>query len=63
MPYRPRNDVPRLSGRPETPADSPPREGATVFRRFFDLIERLERPAAGHPPAGKASRPVKGGRK
>ena len=47
MPHRPRSDLPRLSGRPD---DAPPaqgRETPTVFRRFFDLLERFDRPHDG----------------
>lgn len=64
MPHRPRTDWPRLSGRPATvaPLAAPPRQNATVIRRFFDLIERLERPAQAapdnkaHPGAGSPER-------
>ncbi|HRK69511.1 MAG TPA: hypothetical protein PKY73_18320 [Hyphomonas sp.] len=57
MPYRPRNDVPRLSGRPPTAPSQNGRPTQTVFRRFFDLIERLERPGSSPsaPPAGKSA--------
>lgn len=49
MPQRPRSDWPRLSGRPATPSNAPARQNATVIRRFFDLIERLERPPQAAP--------------
>lgn len=49
MTYRKFTDLPRLSGRPEPPAPRP--EPQRVFRRFFDLLERLERPQAGPGPA------------
>ncbi len=67
MPARSRSDIPRLSGRPgsATPPDTP-REPARVFRRFFDLLERLERPYASHTaaPAAKSERtPDRGGRR
>jgi hypothetical protein len=50
MTQRPPADWPRLSGRPASP---PRTENAnqTVFRRFFDLIERLEKPPQA--PASK----------
>lgn len=39
----------RLSGRPRAASAKPTRPN-DVFRRFFDLIEQMERPRA-HPPA------------
>lgn len=52
MPNRPSHDWPRLSGRPQKPASPPEYPGNMVFRRFFELIERLERPRAA--PVNKA---------
>jgi hypothetical protein len=54
MPNRKFTDLPRLSGRPEGAGAPEPRPEPThVFRRFFNLLERLERPAAGpgQPPS------------
>ena len=58
MPTRSRSDIPRLSGRPGPAAGDPPQRDATgVFRRFFDLLERLEKPGSPHaPPAAKTGR-------
>lgn len=55
MTYRKFTDLPRLSGRPATPAPRP--EPQRVFRRFFDLLERLERPQAGPSESRPADRP------
>lgn len=64
MPHRPRNDLPRLSGRPETPHRAEDRETQTVFRRFFELLERFDRPPeASRPPGAKASLPTRKGGK
>jgi len=65
MPIRPRNDVPRLSGRRESTGARPAREAQTVFRRFFDLIERLDRGAHADAAPGTKSRTPdsRGGRK
>lgn len=53
MSPRPPSDWPRLSGRPvEVPRNE--RQNLKVIRRFFDLIERMERPGA---PANKANPP------
>lgn len=54
MPIRPRNDVPRLSGRPGAAPERATRDNQTVFRRFFDLIERLDKP--GPPPAAPGTK-------
>ena len=53
MSQRPRSGLPRLSGRPAAHSPPPERQNITVFRRVFDLIERLERTPQG-PPANKA---------
>lgn len=59
MPHRPRNDWPRLSGRPGTPPRAEERETQTVFRRFFELLERFDKPHEGpRPPGAKASLPA-----
>jgi|GEM_PF-1156837 len=67
MPYRSRSEIARLSGNPAAaPPPEPPRETGRVFRRFFDLIERLERPpvSGAATPAAKAGRaPERGGRR
>jgi hypothetical protein len=42
----------RLSAKPATARPAPERQSREVFRRFFDLIEKLERPhKEGHAPA------------
>lgn len=42
----------RLSARPQKTPVQPTRPPGEVFRRFFDLIERMERPRRPeHPPA------------
>lgn len=66
MPYRPRNDLPRLSGRPDAPGASQTRDTQTVFRRFFDLLERFDKsgPGPAAPPAAKMQPPQgRGGQK
>lgn len=53
MTYRKFTDLPRLSGRPGQPAARP--EPQRVFRRFFDLLERFERPQPGPGPSRPGS--------
>lgn len=44
--------TPRLTARPRSLSGDKARPHAEVFRRFFDLIERMERPlSSAHPPA------------
>lgn len=59
MSHRPRNDLPRLSGRPETPHHAATGETQTVFRRFFELLEKFDRPPPGAPPAAKSAVPTR----
>lgn len=65
MPNRPSKDWPRLPGRPQLSAPISPPPNTNVFRRFFDLIERLEKPR-GAPgtaaPFRKAGVPAEKGR-
>ena len=64
MPFRPRSDLPRLSGRPDTPDPQQGRETPTVFRRFFDLLERRDRPQDGQGASAKSAPPQsRGGRR
>ena len=44
MNHRKSPDLPRVSGRAEDAGPSDPREPQRVFRRFFDLLERFEKP-------------------
>ena len=59
MPHRPRSDLPRLSGRPDPVRPEQERENPTVFRRFFDLLERFDRLPDGtsQPTSAKSAPP------
>lgn len=46
----------RFSARSYAPQPAPERQSREVFRRFFDLIERLERPR--REEAGKGAWPA-----
>lgn len=59
MSQRPRNDLPRLSGRPDGPPHAAGRETQTVFRRFFELLERLDRPHPAGDAATKSAPPAR----
>ncbi|MGL4279566.1 MAG: hypothetical protein ACRCS0_04285 [Albidovulum sp.] len=61
MSNRQSHDWPRLSGRPQPPASQQEHASNTVFRRFFELIERLERPRAA-PVSKTSGAPAKGRR-